>query len=193
MARPPRGQEILEKAQKLLAKATKADELRTLQAVVFPLANGMSTQETARAIGRSPRWVTSARNEFIRSAGVLKKGSKKVRNRAYMTRDEEQAFLAPFFETARCGGMLVVSVIHTALEQHLGRKVALASAYNLLHRHGWRKLAPDKRNMAADIQAQDEWKKTSRPPCANRRRMGQARPHKADVPRRGAVWSYCTK
>ena len=76
-----------------------------------------------------------------------------------MTIEEERAFLAPFFESAQCGGILVVSVIHNALEQHLGRKVALATAYNLLHRHDWRKLAPDKRNTKADVQAQEEWKK----------------------------------
>ena len=153
MARPARGQEIVGNAQALLAKVTKADELRTLQAVVFPLVNGMSTQETAQAIGRSSRWVTSVRNEFIRNAGMLKKISKKTRNRAYMTKDEEEAFLSPFFETARQGGILTVSEMHKTLEQHLRRKVALASAYNLLHRHGWRKLAPDKRNAAADVHA----------------------------------------
>ena len=98
---------------------------------------------------------------FIRNAGVLKKVSKKVRNRAHMTNDEEQAFLAPFFENARCSGVLVVGVIRNALEQHLGRKVALASAYNLLHRHGWRKLVPYKRHVQADIQAQEDWKKNS--------------------------------
>ena len=160
MARPARGKDVLEMAQRLLAKANEADELRMLQAVVFPLANGMSTQETAQAIGRSPRWTTNARNEFIRSAGIVKKTPKKIRNRAYLTRDEEEAFLAPFFESARQGGVLVVSVIHSALERHLGHRVVLASAYNLLHRHGWRKLAPDKRNVEADVQAQEEWKKT---------------------------------
>jgi hypothetical protein len=36
------------------------------------------------------------------------------------------------------GGILVVGNIHKALEEQLGRKVALASAYNLLHRHNWR-------------------------------------------------------
>ena len=161
MARPARGQDVLEMAQSLLAKATEADELRTLQAVVFPLAYGMSTREAAQAIGRSPRWITSARNTFIRNAGVVKKTSKEIRNRAHMTKDEEAAFLAPFFENARQGGILVVSGIHRALEQHLGRELALATAYNLLHRHGWRKLAPDKRNVKADIQAQEEWKKNS--------------------------------
>jgi transposase len=159
MARPARGKEVLEKARQLLAQTKDASEIRILQAVIFPLANAMNTQATARAIGRSPRWVTSARNEFIRNGGILKKDSPKPRNRAYMTIDEEKAFLAQFFETARNGGLLVVSLIHKALENHLGHKVALSSAYCLLHRHGWRKLAPDKRHVRADVQIQDDWKK----------------------------------
>ena len=161
MARCPGGQEVLESTQSLLAKVSNADELRILQSVVFPLAHGMSTRETAQAVGRSPRWVTSARNKFIRNAGMPKPISPKVRNRAYMTKAEESAFLAPFFDDARQGGILVVSMIHKALEEHLGRRIALASAYNLLHRHGWRKLAPDKRNVAADVQGQEDWEKNS--------------------------------
>jgi transposase len=68
-------------------------------------------------------------------------------------------FLAPFFEKAKVGGILVVGEIKRALDERLGRKVALASAYNLLHRHGWRKLAPDKRHPKADVAAQEAWKK----------------------------------
>jgi len=146
MGRPARGEEFLEKAEKLLAKVTKADELRVVMAVILPLVNGMSILETARAIGRSPRWVTSARNAFIRNGGMLKEPAQKVRNRAHMTKDEEAAFLEPFFDHVRQGGILVVSEVHKALERHLGHKVALASTYNLLHRHGWRKLVPDKRD-----------------------------------------------
>jgi transposase len=172
MARPARGQEVLEKALGLLAKATEVDELRTLQAVVFPLVHGMSTQEAAKAIGKSPRWVTSARNAFIRNTGIVKKERKKIRNRAHMTKDEEEVFLTPFFDDARQGGILVVSVIHNSLEQHLGRRVALATAYNLLHRHGWRKLAPDKRNVAVDIQAQEEWKKNFPPASRKSKKSG---------------------
>ena len=167
MARLARGREILDKAQQMLSMATDINELRILQAVVFPLVHGMSTQETAKATGRSPRWVTGARNKFISEAGFQEKSSEKIRNRAHMTYAEEEAFLAPFFESARQGGILVVSVIHGALEQHLGRKVALATAYNILHRHGWRKLAPDKRNVEADIQVHEEWKKTSLSPLVD--------------------------
>ncbi|MDR1841122.1 MAG: winged helix-turn-helix domain-containing protein [Holophagales bacterium] len=146
MARLPGGHEVLEKAKELLTKAKEADDLRVLQAVVFPLAYGLTTQETAIAIGRSVRWTTKARNGFIRSGGLLQKPSNKTRNRAHMSKEEERAFLAPFFGNAVQGGVLVVSGIHEALEEHMGRRISLASVYKLLHRNGWRKLAPDKRN-----------------------------------------------
>ena len=55
---------------------------------------------------------------------------------------EEREFLAPFLEPAAAGGVLVVGQIKAALDKRLGREVALASAYNLLHRHNWRKLTP---------------------------------------------------
>jgi transposase len=103
-----------------------------------------------------------ARNEYIRRAGFKQSKAQAIRNHAHMALAEEREFLAPFLEKARCGGLLVVNEIHQAMQEHLGRNVALASAYNLLHRHGWRKLVPDKRNVAVDVHAQDEWKKNCR-------------------------------
>lgn len=173
MARPPRGKEILPQARQRLVKATDANELRILQAVVFPLLNGMSTQETALAVGRSPRWVTMARNGYIREAGTRRSKTPIIRNHAHMSLSEEKEFLAPFLEKARCGGVLVVNEIHLAMEEHLGRKIALASAYNLLHRHNWRKLAPDKRNVEADVQAQEDWKKNCRTALLKSQKSGK--------------------
>jgi transposase len=172
MSRPVRGHNVLTKAQELLSKATEANELRALQAVVLPLANGMTTMETAKIIGRSPRWTTKARNTFIRNAGIMIKNPLKIRNKAYMTKNEEASFLSTFFEKARHSGILVVSEIHKALEQHLGRKVSLASAYNLLHRNEWRKLVPYKRHVKADKQAQDEWKKNFPPSLLKSKKSG---------------------
>jgi transposase len=175
MARPARGKEVLPIARQQLAKTNDADELRVLQAVVFPLVNGMSTQETALAVGRSPRWVTKARNGYIREAGAKRSKAQTIRNHAHMSLAEEKEFLAPFLEKARCGGMLVVNEIYLAMEGYLGRKVALASAYNLLHRHGWRKLAPDKRNGEADVQAQEDWKKNCRIDLLKSKESGKSR------------------
>jgi transposase len=166
MARPRRGKEVLEQAKGCLRAAKTAEELREAQAVVLPLEFGFTIEQAAQAIGKSVRRTTQLRGEFIRRGGPRpadqpRRGGRRRQN---MTPEEEAAFLAPFTEEAKTGGVLVVSRIMQALEVRLGRKVALASAYNLLHRHGWRKLAPDKRNPKTDVSAQAEWKKNSRKP-----------------------------
>lgn len=163
MTRTAKGYEVLEKARELMIKAQTADELRVCQAVVFPLVDGMSIEQTAAHIGRSKSWTIRNRSAFIATGGfAVEKGRPGGRKRANMSVEEERAFLEPFFEKAKSGGILVVGEIHEALEQCLGRKVALASAYNLLHRHNWRKLAPDKRHVESDPQVQESWKKNSR-------------------------------
>ena len=163
MSRLSRGKEVLQKAKDYLGKARTVEELREVQAVVFPLEFCLTLEQTAQAIGKSVRWTSQIRSEFIRRGGQrpndkLCRGGRRRQN---MTREEESLFLAPFLDEAKKGGILIVNGIKQELEKHLGRKVALASAYNLLHRHGWRKLAPDKRNAKTDEEAQDEWKKNS--------------------------------
>lgn len=175
MARKASGSEVVEQAKAGVAKAKTVEDLRQAQAVLLPLEFGLSLEQTAEAIGVSVGWACRLRTEFIRRGGVREgdRPSRGGRRRENMTKDEEQAFLKPFFEKAAMGGILVVSEIHQALEARLGRKVALASAYNLLHRHDWRKLAPDKRHPQADVQAQEEWKKNS--PSSSPRSIGSGR------------------
>jgi len=147
----------------LLSSARTAKELRQAQAVVLPLKFNLSIEQTAAMIGISKRWTTQLKGEFIRSGGAKK--SKKVshggRRRQNMSYEEEVTFLAPFFEKASQGGILIVGGIKEELDRRLGRNTALASTYNLLHRHGWRKLAPDTHHPKADHGAQEEWKKNS--------------------------------
>jgi transposase len=162
MARKASGLTVLEIAKNFMAKAVTANELRICQAVVFPIEYGMTTEQTASCIGRSAGWTSRNRNAFIKAGGFVKKARPGGRKQANLSIEEEKDFLEPFLEKARIGGILVVREIHRALEERLGRKVALASAYNLLHRHDWRKLAPDKRHIKADLAAQADWKKNSR-------------------------------
>ena len=105
------------------------------------------------------RWASHLRVEFIRSDGSPKKLPRGGRRRENLTPAEEANFLAPFLEKAKEGGILIVGEIKEALDARLGRKVSLASVYNLLHRHNWRKLAPDKGHPKSDVATQDEWKK----------------------------------
>lgn len=161
MSRKPSGAEILKKAMGCLPEAKTVNELRQAQAVILPLQFGLSLEQTAEAIGVSTGWACRLRTDFIRSGGPspTAKPPRGGRRRENLSREEEAAFLEPFFEKAKIGGILVVGEIKRALEERLGRPVALASTYNLLHRNGWRKLAPDKQHPQADIAARAEWKK----------------------------------
>lgn len=162
MSRPASGDtDVLLKARQAIASATTVEQLRQAQAVVLPLDYALNLADTAQVIGVSPGWACQLRRRFIAGqvvggADAAKAGGRRRQN---MTKQEECEFLAPFLASAAVGGILVVSKIKMALDQALGRKVALSSVYNLLHRHGWRKLAPDKRHPQNDPVAQQEWKK----------------------------------
>ena len=177
MARTASGIEVLKHAKAFVVQAKTADQLRQAQAVLLPLEFGLSLEQTAQAIGVSVGWACQLRRRFIRRGGKAEVDRAKPggRRRENMTREAEVEFLEPFFEKAKVGGILVVGEIKQALDKRLGRRVALASAYNLLHRHGWRKLAPDKRHPQADVAAQEDWKKNSPTSLAKSRVRGRAK------------------
>lgn len=163
MSRPPRGQEVVDRALQSIASATTIEQLRQAQAVVFPLRYGLSLEQAAEAIGLSKGWACRLRNQFIAGKVVGDKGKavRGGRRRENFSHEREAVLLQPFLESASNGGILVVGQIKPQLEAALGRPMALSSVYKLLHRHNWRKLAPDKRHPQSDPVAQDDWKKNS--------------------------------
>lgn len=178
MSRPASGDDrILMNAREAIASAQTVEQLRQAQAVVLPLDYAMSLADTAQVIGVSPGWACQLRRRFIHGhkAGAPNAPTAGGRKRQNMSPEEEREFLAPFLECAAAGGVLVVGQIKAALDKRLGREVALASAYNLLHRHNWRKLAPDKRHPQSDPLAQEEWEKNSPKPSPKSAKTG----HKA--------------
>ena len=149
---------------------------------MLPLDYGLSLEQTARAIGRSVPWTCRLRNRFLAGeiVGDGQRQSRGGRRRQNMTTEQEREALAPFLERASNGGILVVGQVKAELEARLGRTLALSSVYNLLHRHGWRQLAPDQRHPQSDPLAQQEWKNNSPsglPSSArsSRQRSGKAR------------------
>lgn len=163
MARTATGHEVLNQAKECLSKARTIAELRQAQSVVFPIEHNFTIEQTAAMLGISKRWVSLLRATFIKSGGAFPDtephGGRRYQN---MSGHEESDFLAPFFELARAGGILVVSEIKSALDGRLGRNVPLSSVYNLLHRHGWRKIVPDTHHVKADAEVREAWKKNSR-------------------------------
>jgi hypothetical protein len=143
----------------------------------------MSLEQTAQAIGLSKDWACRLRNQFIEGRVVGDKGKsvRGGRHREHFTPEREAELLKTFLESASIGGILVVSQVKPQLEVALGREMALSTVYKLLHRHNWRKLAPDKRHPQSNPAAKEEWKKTPRNARRNPPRLGQKRTNPADV------------
>lgn len=163
MPRTASGVEVLEQAQQALREAKTVEELRQAQAVVLPLLLGASIEQTASVLGVTKGWACQLRRRFIAAGCLVRRAPPVEAPNAYLKRAEEVAFLAPFIERAQAGQIVVVAEIGAALEQRLGRRVAPSTVYNLLHRHHWRKVVPDRVHPQSDPQVQRRWKKKAAP------------------------------
>ena len=76
------------------------------------------------------------------------------RRHAYLTVEQERAFLQPFVARAKLGELVTTRHIHLALEAEVGHRVHHSTIYGLLARHGWRKLVPRPRHPKANPEAQ---------------------------------------
>ena len=164
MARKASGTEQLEVAMERLKKAKTAAELRAAQAIVLPLSLGLSLEQTALAIGRSVGVTCRMRTRYDPSAGEEKKAAcskRELRNRAKASLEQEARILDEVLSEAATGGVVIVPPLKPAVEARLGKPLALSTLYQMLARHGWRKLVPDKSHPQADPAAREAWKKNS--------------------------------
>ena len=127
-----------------LVAPRKADEIA--------LHTGVSATTVHRVISQYNRLGPAA----------LEQSEKGGRHHDYLTFEQEQAFLQPFFSRAERGEIATAGQIQQAFEAQVQQKVHFTSIYRLLHRHGWRKLAPRSRHPKANPEEQDAFqKKTS--------------------------------
>ena len=76
------------------------------------------------------------------------------RRNEYLTWEEEQELLLPFFEHAKKGELTTAAHIKHAFEKRGGHEVDETTIYRLLERHQWRKLVPRPNHPKADQEEQ---------------------------------------
>ena len=64
-------------------------------------------------------------------------------------------------KAAGAGGMLNIHDLKAAYETAIGHETSNSTVYNLLARHGWRKLMPRPFHPKRDLAAQNAFKKTA--------------------------------
>ena len=121
----------------------------------------MAQSAIAVAMGVSLSTVNRAHMAYDRGGiNALKPKPIGGRQRENMTLSEEKALLARFGKAAGAGEMLNVHDLKAAYEQAIGHPTSNSTVYNLLARHGWRKLMPRPFHPKRNIAAQDSFKKT---------------------------------
>jgi 2-polyprenyl-6-methoxyphenol hydroxylase-like FAD-dependent oxidoreductase len=73
------------------------------------------------------------------------------RQRENMTLSAEKALLGCFAKAAGAGEILNIQDLKAAYEQAIGHPTSNSTIYNLLNRHGWRKLTSAQRTELASI------------------------------------------
>ena len=81
------------------------------------------------------------------------------RKRENMTVADEKALLAGFAKAAGAGELLNIHDLKAAYEKAIGHETSKSTVYNLLARHGWRKLMPRPFHPKRNIAAQNSFKK----------------------------------
>jgi transposase len=140
------------------------------------LVEPRKAEEIARHCGVSKGMVHQVISTYNRfGVGAIETPGKGGRRHQYLTFSEEKEFLAPFFTQAESGKIATVGQIQRAYEAKVGHEVDESTIYRLLNRHGWRKLMPRPRHPQADLQEQEEFKKTLKPRLRRSSQPGQSK------------------
>src|SRR5438132_559048 len=143
-------------------KREKNPTMRQRIQMVLPRESGMTQPAIAEAMGVSLSTVNRAHMAYD-GGGIKALKPKPIggRQRENMTLSEEKALLARFSKAAGAGDMLNIHDLKAAYERAIGHATSNSTVYNLLARHGWRKLMPRPFHPKCDLAAQDAFKKTA--------------------------------
>jgi transposase len=140
----------------------KGDPMRRQRiSMVLLRESGMTQPSIAAALGVSLSTVNRAHMAYDGGRlAALKSKPSGGRQRENMTLAEEKALLARFGNAAGAGEMLNIHDLKAACEKAIGHETSNSTVYNLLDRHGWRKLMPRPFHPKRDLAAQNAFKKT---------------------------------
>ena len=126
----------------LLSKVEKANELKRVQVILLG-SKGLSAQEIGLIVGLKEPSIWRLWKRY-REEGISMIRDKRGQNRgkAYLSLENEINFLSPFKEEAKSGKIVTVQSIRDKHEMLLSKTLSPGATYNLLRRHGWRKIVP---------------------------------------------------
>ena len=129
--------------QDWMKRAKTKRDMQRVQCVGFHLLQQLSSADIARVVCMSPVTVRRVWIAFAeRGEEALFNEKRGGRHHEHLQADEEKTFLRPFIKKAHAGGFINIKPVHAALEKKVGKTIPSSTTYAMLHRQGWRKIAP---------------------------------------------------
>ncbi len=136
------------------------NQFRRWQAVYLIQTQGLSSAQVAEIVRVKPatvlQWVHLYNNNGEEALILKGRGG---RRRCHMSYDEEISFLKESEKEACKGYVITAKIIRQKAEEKLGYEVSEDYAYDLFHRHQWKKKSPRPCHPKADKSKQEEYKK----------------------------------
>jgi len=130
---------------------------------LYLTSQGLAAPQVADYVGVSPgtvhQWVFQYNH---RGAGSLKLQGRGGRRFGLLSFPEEATLLESLRSQAEQGHLVAAFSLRALVEKKVEQTVSKDYLYDLLHRHGWRKVAPRPRHPRADLKQQVAFKKNFR-------------------------------
>jgi transposase len=148
-----------EELKERMKSSKNRDQFQRWQSL-FLLSKGLQTDLVAEYVGATVgtihQWVYRYNHEGPEAILLQGRGGRRF---GFLEADEERIFLEQIALAAKKGRIITAFAIRTQLEEKLGKTVSKDYLYDILHRHGWRKVAPRPRHPKADEEKQEDFKK----------------------------------
>ena len=138
-------------------------EHKRWQALYIAKTKGLSAGEIADMIGVSVytinKWVYNYNHKGEQSIYSKPRGGNRT---SFLSWEEEEELLQDISQRAERGLLVIVKTIKAEIESKIKHPVSKDYPYDLLHRHGWRRVVPRPKHPKQDPEQQVEFKKNSR-------------------------------
>jgi len=148
----------------MMSGAVSVEQFRRYQVIFIRLTSPeMPVSRVAELCSVSYRTVTQWTWLYNRlgSDGYVLSG-RGGRRHSHLSADAEKALLDGLAAKAGKGLIITVLSVKKASEKVVGRELPKDYAYDLLNRHGWRKVMPRTHHPRKDMESQEAFKKTFR-------------------------------
>jgi transposase len=152
---------VIWEARKIIDELSYRDDILMAFSILLTV-EGMSYQMISELLGVSISTVKRMNRDFrekdFTENPTVKPGWGGDR-RSILSFDEESEILDSLFEESLQGHLVTVANIKTKLEEKSNSAMCIQTVYNILHRHKWRKVVPDKVHPKNNPEQLDEFQK----------------------------------